>query len=170
MSSKMTKLMLFLSSYFPLFIIIAITQRKNWGYYFLTPAIIGFSAIIWLASWLAWANKKSPEELSISKAKSKDPEVVAYIISYMLPIAGSKFSDFDGAAIVVIFFILIMILNMNSNLVYINPVLNFIGYHLFEVELESGNDILLITRREQLLNGQKVNGKRVASSIFLGDI
>lgn len=161
--------MLFLSSYFPLFLIISVTQRSNWGYWHLTPLIIGASSIFWLTGWLIWAKQKSPEELVVKKSKSKDSEVIAYIISYVLPMAGTKFSEFDGAITITVFFIVIMILNLNSNLVYINPILNSIGYHLFEVELPSGNDIMLITKSERLLVGQVISGKRVSESIYLGE-
>ncbi len=169
MTSKKTKFMLFLSSYFPLYIIISVTQRNVWGYYAVTPIVIGLSSIIWLLGWLLWAKQRSTEELIIKKAHSKDPEVVAYIISYMIPFATTKMSDVDSAVIVLIFFILIMVLSMNSNLVFINPVLNMLGYHLYEVELESGNNLILIIGLERLLAGQKVEVRRVSESIYLGD-
>lgn len=169
MSSKLTKLMFFLSSYFPLFLILTFTKSNTWGYWNLTPLIIGLSALLWLCGWFIWAKEKSSEQIIIKKSKSKDPEVVAYIISYLLPMAGNKLSEFDGVVTIIIFFIVIMILNLNSNLVYINPVLNAIGYHLYEVELESGNEIMLITKAERLLVGQGINARRVAESIYLGE-
>lgn len=169
MSSKLTKLMFFLSSYFPLFLILTFTKSNTWGYWHLTPLIIGCSALLWLGGWFLWAKNRSSEQIIIKKSKSKDPEVVAYIISYLLPMAGNKLSEFDGIITIIIFFIVIMILNLNSNLVYINPILNIIGYHLYEVELGSGNEIMLISKSERLLIGQSINVKRVSEAIYLGE-
>lgn len=83
--------------------------------------------------------------------------------------AGNKLSEFDNIITIIVFFVVIMILNLNSNLVFINPVINIIGYHIYEVELESGNEIMLITKMERILNNTKINVRRVSQSIYMGE-
>ena len=51
---------------------------------------------------------------------------------------------------------LIAVLYVRSNLIYINPILNLLGYRLFEVETESGKISALVCKRDYVKTGSPI--------------
>ena len=65
-----------------------------------------------------------------------------------------------------VFFLVIGILYVNSNLIHINPMLNLSGYHLYEISVESGATYSLITYRE-VIPGDTISAVKASNGIFL---
>ena len=49
------------------------------------------------------------------------------------------------AAALILLFVVLAVLYVNSNMIYINPVLSLAGYHVFEIVDDSGKRSVLIT-------------------------
>jgi len=81
----------------------------------------------------------------VSKAKNVDKEVLAFLVSYALPLispvqAANNVIAFWG------FMAIVGIVLYQAELVHVNPLLGILGYRFFEVDQEDGSTTLLITR------------------------
>jgi hypothetical protein len=55
------------------------------------------------------------------------------------------------------------ILYINSNLIYVNPILNLMGYHIFEVDHAANKTSVVICKRHYLKASQRI------TAVSLGD-
>ncbi len=71
---------------------------------------------------------------------------MSYIVTYIIPFLSVAFSDWQQAVALAVFFIILGFLYVNSDMIHINPTLNFFLYRLYEVTLEDGSTYSLIAR------------------------
>ncbi|MBU1598430.1 MAG: hypothetical protein KKE98_08365 [Nanoarchaeota archaeon] len=145
MIKEYVKIFLFLSSYAPLFLILGI---KN---YFSIPLVIIMIALILISLlFLVYVTKKaskmSGDYKSIVDAKDKSHQYLEYIIAYIIPFLGFNPNNVADMIALIIVFIIIGILYIRSDLIYMNPVLNFLGYKMFKVTLAEGN-LMVISKK-----------------------
>jgi len=94
------------------------------------------------------------EPVVVSGTKNRDREVLAFLVSYALPLvtpvekAGSQLAFW--AVIVLIALVL-----YQTELVHVNPLLGMMGYKFFEVNLSTGETALLVTRGKRGANGRR---------------
>ena len=55
-----------------------------------------------------------------------------------------------------IFFVIIGIIYVNSNMIHINPVLTVFGYHIYEIATKNESNYTLISRR-RIMKNEKLN-------------
>lgn len=152
-----TRILLFISSYFPLLMIFTLQNWKAHGIWSLIPACIGVVSLIGLAAFIYFVGTTSPRIQQVVQVHNKDAEVMAYIISYVFPFLGLNFDDPMNVISLVIFFAIIGIIYINSNMIHINPTLNILGYHIYEIETSSGSTQTVISRKGRLIRGEKLN-------------
>lgn len=96
-----------------------------------------------IISSAAKLNKTTVTAVSIKPA---DKEISGYFVAYMLPVlGGGKYflEPFTFAFFALMFFVFIWV----SKSFYANPVLAICGYKFYEVQLNNGGSLLLITKR-----------------------
>lgn len=163
MPNILTRLILFLSSYSPLFVIIAMRGWHDSRRIAIGLAIVAVLSIIILFVFLHVVRKISPGKVSISSVVSRDGDVMSYIVTYLLPFLAIKLDDPTDIASLGIVFVVIGLLYVNSNMIQTNPVLNIVGYHIFEIEDGDGKRVSLICKRSYVRTGSEIN------AISLGD-
>jgi len=101
-----------------------------------------------MARYIINFSKKNLEILNvkIKKAKSTDKEVISFCISYALPVIFRSSSASDLNSWLFASFLLFSVLWM-TNAMPANPVLGLLGYHFYEVDLDSGVGYVLITKK-----------------------
>lgn len=170
MLRKYVRLILFLSSYSPLFFIFAIQNPfKNVKISYALIAI-GVMSIIVLWYLLSLMGKIEPEYLVITQVNHKDGEAMSYIVTYLIPFLGIDFSKTDNWVSLLIMFGILAIIYINSNLIYTNPLLNLSGYHIFEVQCEDGKTIMMVGKGSQIPLGRNVLAVHLDENIYLGRI
>jgi hypothetical protein len=107
--------------------------------------------------------KGEPRPIEVRSVQRKDAEVIAYIFAYVFPFLGMKIEDTSNVLGLGVFFLVLMVLNVSSNMVHINPALNLLGYHVYEVSLADDDTHTLLTRRARLVRGTKL------SAVLIGD-
>jgi len=137
MLSLFTRILLFISSYFPLLMIFTLQNWKAYGVWSLIPACIGAVSLLGLAAFLHFVSTTSPRVQQVVQVQRKDAEVMAYIVSFFFAILG--------------------IIYINSNMIHINPTLNIFGYHIYEIETPSESTQTVISRKGRLIRGEKLN-------------
>ena len=149
MANFPARVLLFVSSYVPLILIIALLFLKN-SYIAVASVVLAVACWIVLRLYIKQVKTIQPHRMKAVKGQRKDGEVIGYIVSYLLPFLLTPNSDWNQIVAVSAFFILLAVLFANSNLVYVNPMLNAAGYRTFEVELEDGSVFILISKRRRV--------------------
>ncbi|WP_263819470.1 hypothetical protein [Salinibacter sp.] len=142
-----TRILLFLSSYAPLFGILAFKAHPDsmWLVYGLAAVAI-VSPIGLLLYVTQWLPSKAEITITAKEVTPMDGEAVSYFVFYLFPFLDVSLNSFTKAAPMVILLIVMLIIYVNSNMMYVNPMLNLFGFHFFEVENENGKVYGLIAR------------------------
>lgn len=86
--------------------------------------------------------------VNVTEVEKRDENVVSYIATYLIPFVSFPFDTFDHILVLLIFVGVLFILYVNSNMIYINPMFNMAGFHLYEIKIESDKiSHYLITRQ-----------------------
>lgn len=168
MPSLFSKLVLFLSSYLALWLIFFIQ-------FFFSNNLIGcIIAIVFivLSSLSLFIYPKllqtfNPISVEIVRVNRRDGEAMSYIISYLIPfiaLPSAKISDFISLCVI---FLVLGILYINSEMIHINPTLNLLGWHIFEVT--DANDITItIIAKTKLKNKTALDAIQIGDNIYWG--
>ena len=171
----MAQFVLFVTSYLPLFILVIVRQVYenykfiNFGGFNFEAIVLflqkfGLSTILLLISSFGLLgcffifknlekNATNGDNVTVLNVSNKNSESIGYIATYIIPFLFHNLSDWYALfAFVVVMFIIYRIY-INSNLILINPILNF-KYSIFEIEYK-------------LQNGKTKNGLVISSNRYL---
>jgi len=171
----MAQFVLFVTSYLPLFILVIVRQIYE-NHEFLSfggfnfEAIIlflrkfGLSVILLLISlfglfgcYLIFRNLEKDatngDNVTLLNVSNKNSESIGYIATYIIPFLFQNFSDWYELFAFLFMMLVIYRIFINSNLILINPVLNF-KYSIFEIEYK-------------LQNGKTKNGLVISKNKYL---
>lgn len=109
-----------------------------------------------LCLFLMKKTKKDLESLpiNVSEIKTADNESLAFILVYLLPLA-NQVTDQLNIAVLIFVGVLFFVTVSTSNAYHFNPLLSFLGYHFYEVKLESGVTYILISK-DNITNCKKI--------------
>jgi len=97
--------LLFLSSYSPLLLIIAIRSWGNW-FVSLPVGLIGLASAASLWAALQTARGLNPEPYQVEEVRSRSSEVTGYVSSYIIPFVLVDFHNWrDIVALALLFFV-----------------------------------------------------------------
>ena len=162
-----SRLILFLSSYAPLFLIIAVRGWRDSWHLAVCLAIVAVLSAVVLFVFLHTAQKLSADKVSISSVISRDGDAMSYIVTYLLPFLAVKLNDsIDVISLGIVLFV-IGLLYVNSNMIHANPVLNIVGYHIFEIEDGNGKTTALICKRSYIRTGSEIDAISVGDYVLL---
>lgn len=147
MPNALTRLLLFLSSYFPLSLIFFFILLNAHPYAASGILLSGTIGLVWMLVYLRAAQRLGALQVKIAGFQRRDAEAMAYIVTYILPFLAIPSSGWKDGVALTIFFIVLGILYVNSNMIHINPMLNLFGYHLYEITAEDGGVHSLLARR-----------------------
>jgi hypothetical protein len=163
MPNTPTRLILFLSSYAPLFLILAVRNSFENRYISGGFVALAVGAVTILFLFLRQARQLAGDKVSIASVVSRDGDTMSYIVTYLLPFLAVRFNEIGDAISLAIVFFVIGLLYVNSNMIYTNPVLNIAGYHIFEVQDRDGKTTALICKRTYIRVGSELD------AVSLGD-
>jgi len=86
---------------------------------------------------------------------------------YLLPFLAVKLNDPTDLASLGIVLFVIGFLYVNSNMIHTNPVLNIVGYHIFEIVDGNGKTAALISKRAYIRTGSEINAISVGDYVLL---
>jgi hypothetical protein len=145
--SVVTRILLFLSSYFPLSLIFFVILFSEHRKVAISILAVGAGGLLWMLLYLKRAESLSPFQLKIAAFQKRDTEAMAYIVTYIIPFLAIPLHGWKEGIALSIFFIVLGILYINSNMIHINPMLNLFGYHLYEVTTEDNGVHSLLAKR-----------------------
>ena len=164
----LVRCILFLCSYFPLFAILFVLlggDQPVLAWIFLGVGSLGL--VITYLFFKLVALKRSPIRGDITSRHARGSEIMGYIASYIVPFV--TFSLSSGRQIIALF-IFIAILGIvyvfSDDMVRINPMLNILGYRLYEVTSDQGKDSFALITRRRVKCGDSVLLIKVDNGIF----
>ncbi len=167
MPTALTRFVLFLSSYAPLMLIFAIRDPLKFRFSRHVFLVLAISSLVLLWLFLRSGRRLAAHSIAVQSAQVRDAEAMSYIVTYFLPFLGISGDNWADAIALLLVYAVVAIIYVNSNLIYINPVLNLVGYRLFEVASTNGKVSALITRRDYIPPGTELNVVSLGNYVLL---
>jgi len=168
MPTVLIRCMLFLSSYFPLaliFFFLFVEQQPVWAIVVLIIGLLGFITLV--LYFFQFAPKLSSIQGRITGLQRHDGDVMGYIASYLIPFVAIPFGGWQQGVALLIFVIVLGIVYVNSNMIHINPMLNLLGYHVYEVTLEHSEASHSLITRRRITKNEMMHLTDIGDGIFL---
>lgn len=185
-------LVLFLTSYIPLFVLLILRQIKQnkeflefsgfsadnillafqkFGLSFLLLFFILFG-LIGLIFLLNNLKRKINNGfiINVKKVENKNSESIAYISTYIVPFIFQDTNDFFDLASIFIVLAIIFIIYIKSNMIVINPILN-ITHSLYQIDFKTGSsekNVLLISKNRDIEANMDIKINQISSNIYYG--
>ncbi len=174
----MTRTIMFISSYFPLYIMIIILyfSKITKGFLEKNILIIGFATLTLILIFISVISVtllklgKGTREKSISNLENPDDTVLSYIMTYIIPLItnGDNPKEVYSKEVYIVnilLFVLIGYIYLRLNLIYLNPLWAMFGYIIYR----DANKEIVITNisREMLRHKEKLKGYYISNDIFV---
>lgn len=185
-------LVLFISSYIPLFVLLILRQIKQNSDYlslgdFKIEAVVLFFNKFSLSLFLIFViiygligiyillnnydkNIDNGDLVSVKKIENKNSESIAYISTYIVPFVFSDTNNLFDVFSIFIVLLMIFLIYTKSDMIIINPILN-LKYSLFNIEYEKKGIIkncLLISLNKELNINDELKINQIKNNIYYG--
>ncbi len=171
MLNTFAKFLLVATSLSPLLGAVAVNQFSRgeppiqWGSWLAVAALLVF--VCW-ALLRYTARNAQRHEFQIKEFEQDDKEVLAFLVTYLLPFLSNDKMGFagdwlTGAYVLGIIFLVIA----HAGAFHFNPVMGLLGYHFYAVKDDGGASNLLISRKELMRTGLALPTVRLARNIYL---
>lgn len=169
MPALFIRVMLFLCSFFPLILIVCILAVGAWPLWgILSLASIGVASLPVTWFYLSFMRRKLyTEHKKVVKFSRRDSEVMGYIAAYLIPFLTFQLSNWQHSLALGVFVAVLLIIYVHSNMIYINPMLNLMGFHLYEIEIEHGRQPHYFIARKPLERNSEIHFVTLSDTIFL---
>ncbi len=146
------KLILFICSYLPLFIILLLNYWSNrLVLNIILISIVIFSLISWfilfyLLKDIDCTHGKVYEVINISDESEIS---LNYLFTYIIPFLSMQYDNWKNLLSIGIILFITLVIYVNSNLIYMNPMLNISGYSILKITVKRNDKIyqyILITK------------------------
>lgn len=158
------KPLLFLSSYSPLFGLLAIRFVQPYLWIpCVSLAVLGVGSL-WLLLHLD--SRSSPGAYALTSVQDAGVEAAAYLASYLLPFLTVPTPSARDVAAYVGFILVAATISVRSSVAQVNPLLYLFGYRVLAVTSDRGLRAYLITRRK-VASGTVVQATRFGEDVLV---
>jgi hypothetical protein cdifA_08257 len=168
-----SRTIMFISSYFPLYIIIIILyfsklfkglMEKNIILLIFTILLV-ILILVSVVSIILLKQGQGTREKVISNLENPDDTVLSYIMTYIIPLVTNGDNSNEVYIVNVILFVLIGYIYLRLNLIYLNPLWAIFGYLIYR---DSNREIIITNiSREELRHMEKLKGYYISNDIFV---
>jgi hypothetical protein len=158
---------LFLSSYAPLFLVFALLDTFGKG----TPSVVCLAlagaGVISTGLLFLLSRRVAPARLDVTSVASRDGDVLAYVVTYLVPFASISAHTGRQQAAVGVFVGLIAVLYVRLNMFHVNPLLALLGYRSYSLDTAGGTSVVLITRDRFVRPGRTLIALRIDNYVWM---
>jgi hypothetical protein len=168
---------LFLSSYLPLFILVGLRSAGESDLVAVSCGVLALLGALGTVLFLSTARRKPPGRYELLDVEKRDGDVAAYAATYLLPFVTVFSGRWRDVVSLAAFITFLGVIYVRSRLIYVNPLLAFFGYHLWQViaaTAGTGRDTdaprwprYLLSRRMNLLGDQEIIAFAVLDDLLL---
>lgn len=179
MKNNCIKMFMFISSYLPLYLFIAIVKidrvmslitfknglvKKDWLIFIIFVLLIIISLVV---PFVMVSGKASSHSIRAHHVEPSRDTIISYIATYIVPMTSLVNEDVTGYVVIanVGLFMLTGLLYVRLNLIYLNPVLALLGY----IPYFAGEQVIIsdIPYRYFINNKRNWNGTHISSYIVV---
>lgn len=179
------KFILFLSSYSPLFVIIALREHAAeisvLGHSLPTFQLLGLSvSLISVISliiasgsafflWIMFQTRRVRQggQRTIENLNDRSDILTEYVMMYIFPFITFNSTGIADVLSFVILFATIGAIVIRTNRLYVNPLLVFFRYHVYEVKTEEENYLLLTKSSLKKGEDYTINTTRISKDVYI---
>ena len=163
-SDVSVEITLFLCSYAPLFVILAIRFRTD--ALIVTCALLATLGTVGGVAVLARFRSVTTSMWTVRTVQDRGDEVAGYLATYLLPFVTVTEPGWRDVVGYVLFMTIIGVIYVRSSLVQINPTFYLLGWRLFAVDIGEGWSGYVLARR-RIARGQDVQAARMTERLFI---
>ena len=169
----MLRIVMFISSYFPLYVIVIVLYFSKIlkGILEFNILIIGvalFMVALILISFMSVCmlkKGKGSREKVIKDLENPDDTVLSYIMTYIIPLIANGDNSKEVYIVNILLFILIGYIYLRLNLIYLNPLWAMFGYIIYR---DADKEIVITDiSREVLRHKERIKGYYISNDIFI---
>lgn len=170
-----TSILLFISAYSPLFLILAVKdfdfdctfRLKHPLAIYILLGLSFLSVIILFLTIRLMPKGNMPVE--IKSVSNRSVDLINYTIPYILSFFGFDLSKWEDIISLAIFLTIMLVLTITSRSLFLNPILAFAGYGLYDIDYEfNGNTkSIAVLSKFELKTGQKFYIKSLTRFLYL---
>ena len=165
-----TKIIMFLSSYSPVFILLSFRTPQWWA----KTLLLGLTAVSLVGLWLilTWTKRKPVTTSHVISRRDAGAEASGFLAAYLLPILVFDTTDWYFFWACFVFLSIALIVTVRSSLIQVNPVLFILGWRILAVEVAArqGDKVTvsryLLTRKDVRV-GAEIKGYRLGKDVLL---
>ncbi len=117
---------------------------------------------------LSAASRLQDDRVRFSRVRRIDKDVLAFMASFVLPIATAFFAaDVERWAATAALLLVLAIVYVRAQLFHLNPMLSMMGFRVFEVENPLGVVVTILSRRRSLPPDGVLSAKRFTAELYL---
>lgn len=168
---------LFLSSYTPLFFLIAVRSIGTSDVLAIASGALTIGGLAGTWVFFVAVKKKPPGGYQLVEVENRDPDVAAYAATYLLPFLTVFSGTWQDLTSLAGFVIILGIVYVRSRLIYVNPLLALLGFRLWRViPITTGSPNpptstpwprFLLARHVQVTKGQSIEAWRATDDLLL---
>lgn len=162
------RIILFASSYAPLLFLFTALESFGPGWPSRLCFIVGALSIAALGCLLALLRaSSSPETDTFHEARSRDADVMAYVVSYVVPFAAATDATDEATRIALAMFAgLVAVLYIRSSVYYVHPLLLLFGIHVYEATRHEV-PVIVLTRRRHLRQDADLRVISIGDNVYM---
>lgn len=166
---------LFLSSYAPAFLILAVRSIDRSCLMFIGSVVLGAGSSGFFLLFIQFAQQGSPHNATVVDVEPHDADLAAYVATYLLPFVVVFGASIQDVVALALFLFFIGVLWVNSGMLYLNPLLSLRGYHVYVVRLRTAGadpDVtsgrgFLLSRNRDLRVDDAVRADTLTANVFI---
>ncbi|WP_085523861.1 hypothetical protein [Tuberibacillus sp. Marseille-P3662] len=173
MPTLIVRVLLFISSFSPLYVILLLSNYKAIlaGNYVLKEKIYFLTLLSFLVfsllALLFILNSKLTTKRFFSEVSINNNDLISYIATYLVPLLSIDINDNSSLITNLSLFLLIMFIYVKNNMIYINPLLLLFNYKIFVTKsgecIVSNCDITFFRHNKNI----KLKTKLIGTGLYL---
>ncbi|TIC79004.1 hypothetical protein [Nocardioides sp. GY 10127] len=162
------RVVLLVSSYAPLLFLFAALQSFGAGWPSRVCVLLGVLSIVALGLLIATLRGGSaPEVDTFEGARNRDADVMAYLVTYVVPFAAATDGTDHGSRVGLAMFAgLVAVLYLRSSVYYVHPLLLLYGIHVHEATRQ-GVPVIILTRQRFLRQSADLRVISIGDNVYM---
>lgn len=166
----LARTVLFVSSYAPLLVLFAMLESFGAGYpSYVCIGAAAVSVVLLVVVWLTVKAKFGSDFETFEGARSRDADVMAYVVTYVVPFAAATDNSGATRAALGVFAALIAVLYIRSSVFYVHPLLLLVGIHVYEAT-NGGTPVIVLTRRRHLRQTARLRAAQIGATMVYVEV
>lgn len=147
MLSGFARLLLVATSMAPVAIVYGASRLpSDWASFFTWLVVAALLTLICLSVLRVARKHGERETLAVVAGESKDGEVLAFLVAYVLPLIAQDQTSTNPWALIA-FLLIMAVVVYRCNIYHVNPLLGMLGYHFYTTKASSGTTYLVLSKR-----------------------